>query len=317
MLACICDISEPSEFRTAGDEIVSKGKVVYASRVLARMLLVPDPLVKMPRVSRRLHGEPTRWRRRVFPQIRNDEVGPVLGGRIEFEVNVRDGAIGHLLPPPSLSLAPCLYLGTLFVPVKSDQETGHGRMVRGKPSGGAQLKQLAKRVPDGTDFRALLDGLENPSHSVASRDRYIAIVASGAVEHALRLATERHLAPDLTEGERANLFRQPLGSFASRITMARALGVVSCEEAVELNRIRDVRNAFAHTIEALSFDAPEVTDLLGRMWHYPVADWAAYFAPAFPAHRQFLIICASFYDDLIRHQRRRPRAAPRRRSIGE
>lgn len=187
-------------------------------------------------------------------------------------------------------------------------------MVRGQPGGGAELRRLAKRVPDGTDFRALLDGIENPSHSIASRDRYIAIVASGAVEHALRLAIERHLATDLTEGERANLFRQPLGNFASRITMARALGVVNAEQTVELNRIRDIRNAFAHTIEALNFDAPEVTDLLDRMWHYPVANWASYFAPAFPAHRQFLIICASFYDDLVRHQRRRTRAAPRRKS---
>jgi DNA-binding MltR family transcriptional regulator len=50
----------------------------------------------------------------------------------------------------------------------------------------------------------------------------------------------------------------PLSSFAAKIEMALTLGVISEDFYYQLHALRKVRNAFAHQIEALTFDHPEI-----------------------------------------------------------
>ncbi|WP_293676547.1 hypothetical protein [uncultured Phenylobacterium sp.] len=170
--------------------------------------------------------------------------------------------------------------------------------LRGTTGGGKQLRALASRIPADTDFHGMVLGLEQPGHTVASRDRYIAIVGSGAVEYALQTAISKHLTPTLSSSERETLFQQTIGDFARRIAIARGLGIVSAENALELNRLRVVRNAFAHTVAPVTFDDPAVADVMHRVWHIPVASWDTYFFTSFPLHRQYIIICAAFYSYL-------------------
>ena len=50
----------------------------------------------------------------------------------------------------------------------------------------------------------------------------------------------------------------PLSSFASKIIMARALGVITVDHYIELEKIRDIRNTFAHASKILDFTSKEI-----------------------------------------------------------
>jgi hypothetical protein len=54
----------------------------------------------------------------------------------------------------------------------------------------------------------------------------------------------------------------PLSSFSAKIEMAYALGIIANELRLTLHLIREIRNKFAHEIEALTFDHHEVAELI-------------------------------------------------------
>jgi DNA-binding MltR family transcriptional regulator len=58
---------------------------------------------------------------------------------------------------------------------------------------------------------------------------------------------------------------RPLGSFASKITMAYALRVIEKEVYAQLELMRKIRNAFAHSTGSLHFGSPEIAPLLERL----------------------------------------------------
>lgn len=53
---------------------------------------------------------------------------------------------------------------------------------------------------------------------------------------------------------------RPLSSFGARITAAQGLGLITPAEARDLDRVREIRNRFAHRVHGLSFEAPEIAD---------------------------------------------------------
>jgi DNA-binding MltR family transcriptional regulator len=95
-------------------------------------------------------------------------------------------------------------------------------------------------------------------------DRGTAIIAAAVMDDLLnQLITSRLI--DLGSERHDSLFSRtnaPLSSFSSRIEMAFALGVLSNEARLGLHLIRDVRNAFAHRIEQIQFDHPEVAQMI-------------------------------------------------------
>ena len=65
----------------------------------------------------------------------------------------------------------------------------------------------------------------------------------------------------------------PLSSFSSKITVSYAFSFIGDKSRRNLNLIRDIRNAFAHTGAALSFETKEVVDvcrLLGKLDERPL-----------------------------------------------
>jgi DNA-binding MltR family transcriptional regulator len=54
----------------------------------------------------------------------------------------------------------------------------------------------------------------------------------------------------------------PLSNFAGKILMARALDIVTSEVFEELEKIRRIRNTFAHTSKSLDFESEEVAPQL-------------------------------------------------------
>ena len=73
----------------------------------------------------------------------------------------------------------------------------------------------------------------------------------------------RHLV-ELNDSEAASLFEpdRPLGTFSSRIQLARALGIFGPKTSHDLNKIREIRNAFAHGLRKMDFDTPEIKQLM-------------------------------------------------------
>jgi hypothetical protein len=114
------------------------------------------------------------------------------------------------------------------------------------------------------------------------------------VEEGLKTAIARHLGPG------ASGLKRKTGSFSACIDTALTLGIVSPEERVELRRILEIRNAFAHALTPISFSMAEVGDVVRSFWNHPVSNWAGYFAPAFPPRHHFAIVCAEFHTDLVR-----------------
>jgi len=56
----------------------------------------------------------------------------------------------------------------------------------------------------------------------------------------------------------------PLWTLSAKIEVAFALGVISNEARLAAHFIRDVRNKFAHQIEALSFDHPDIAEIIEK-----------------------------------------------------
>jgi hypothetical protein len=66
----------------------------------------------------------------------------------------------------------------------------------------------------------------------------------------------------------------PIGNFSDKIKLAEKLGAIDGVTVKNLNRIRIVRNAFAHSMERITFQTPEVADvcmLLQELPGWPVA----------------------------------------------
>jgi DNA-binding MltR family transcriptional regulator len=72
----------------------------------------------------------------------------------------------------------------------------------------------------------------------------------------------------LSETEVEGLFapERPLGSLSSKIKLGRALGLFGPRTAHDLNLVREIRNAFAHGLRKMSFETPEIRQLVGSLY---------------------------------------------------
>lgn len=99
------------------------------------------------------------------------------------------------------------------------------------------------------------------------------------VAHYMDILLERTIRAFLIQGKAANDllsgFNAPLGTFSVRISAARALGLINEDEAGALIGVRELRNAFAHTV-AVELEAKNVVaatrklaSYAGLMPHHP------------------------------------------------
>jgi hypothetical protein len=91
-------------------------------------------------------------------------------------------------------------------------------------------------------------------------DRGTAVIAAAVLDDLLEMLLTARLVE--LHGERHDrLFKKtgaPLSSFSSKIEMCFAVGVISNEARLAMHLIREVRNEFAHRIEQITFDHPDV-----------------------------------------------------------
>jgi DNA-binding MltR family transcriptional regulator len=129
-----------------------------------------------------------------------------------------------------------------------------------KKSASRELRELAKQVPTEQQIYDTLNSLHFDTGHTA--DRSMAIIGSTVVERALEAAIAAKFVP-LTNSELSELFGQsgPLSTFFGKIRVAYALNSIGVKTKSDLDIIRAVRNAFAHSLLEMRFDFPEIVAL--------------------------------------------------------
>jgi hypothetical protein len=117
------------------------------------------------------------------------------------------------------------------------------------------LKELSKRTVAGTDFDKLWVEL-----TTERNDRGAALIGATLVESVLRRTIRKQLV-SLNETENDSLFGRdaPLSSFSDLIRIGYALGLFDQRIRRDLDRLREIRNAFAHALFPLDFNTPEIS----------------------------------------------------------
>lgn len=117
------------------------------------------------------------------------------------------------------------------------------------------FRKLTKLHPGIGDLTDLVNKLPELS------DREIIIMGASYLDSALEFAL-RHKFQDLSGYDSIDIFESngPLGTFSGKISIARAVNVISEDVRIDLTKIREVRNVFAHSTLALSFDRKEIAD---------------------------------------------------------
>ena len=92
-------------------------------------------------------------------------------------------------------------------------------------------------------------------------DRVAALVGATIVEQGLEdvIVRKFHPAKPLSEEEYNGLFNDPngpLATFSARIRIGCALGLYGRNTRDDLDHLRLIRNAFAHTMRSIRFDTP-------------------------------------------------------------
>src|SRR2546422_4319839 len=101
------------------------------------------------------------------------------------------------------------------------------------------------------DFHAFLTEFQQET------DRAAAALAGAYLDSLLeQLLLARFV--DQTGYARRTVEFGPLGSFAARIAVCYAFGLITKSERADLDMVRDVRNRFAHELHGLNFDDDEI-----------------------------------------------------------
>jgi DNA-binding MltR family transcriptional regulator len=109
-------------------------------------------------------------------------------------------------------------------------------------------------IAQGNDWQGLAEELQ------AGTDRAAAILGGVFLDEHLRrlisnfVVDEKEILDGLFEVE------QPIATFSSRIKMSYTLGLINKQVYGDLNKIRNIRNVFAHALHGVSFDHDNIRE---------------------------------------------------------
>ncbi len=125
-----------------------------------------------------------------------------------------------------------------------------------------RLKRFAAAIPSEEEMRKIIQDLEKENSALA--DYAIALICQTFVERALEVAISAQLNP-LDEQANQRLFdysaNGPISDFAAKIKLGYSMGIFGQLTKNDLNRIREIRNAFAHSLQSTSFATPEIAEI--------------------------------------------------------
>lgn len=163
-------------------------------------------------------------------------------------------------------------------------------MARGKSV--QSLQDLSREPPKQEEIDKLQDSLAEES------DRGMALISSALAELGLFWAIYRRM-PYLGEEVKAQTFigvGAPLGSFSSRIIIARAMGIIGPETETLLNQVRQIRNAFAHALRSLDFENDRIKLECERL---KLPSMHMKLLKPKTAREQFRVACSYLYSELF------------------
>jgi len=133
-----------------------------------------------------------------------------------------------------------------------------------------RLKALAAEIPSDATVRHILQTLEPEENAFA--DHSIALIGASVVDKGLEVAIRARLTPTEDDPEVKSIFSYdhsgPLAELSARIKMAYVMKIFGPKTKKELDHIRIVRNAFAHSVNILRFEDREVSDICNLL-HAP------------------------------------------------
>lgn len=98
---------------------------------------------------------------------------------------------------------------------------------------------------------------------IAESDRGAIILAVTAIDDAIRIRLLEHFdSANRDDFDDLFDFRGPAGTFASRILLAKSLGIFGTGTQKRINLLRHLRNACAHAQNQLTFSSPAVCKVL-------------------------------------------------------
>ncbi|MBK3735243.1 transcriptional regulator [Azospirillum brasilense] len=95
-------------------------------------------------------------------------------------------------------------------------------------------------------------------------DRGMALIATAFIDNILKETIASFLIEGAAGTSLLDGFNAPLGSFSTRIVAAEAMGLISEQEAKEANRLRKIRNIFAHGVH-VSFTDDNIRDMCANL----------------------------------------------------
>lgn len=116
------------------------------------------------------------------------------------------------------------------------------------------MAKTGKVAPDAVSLRRAV------ARFTKQADRGAALVAVAWVDDALEARIRAAFRPDKKTADELLRSGGPLGSFAMRIKLASLLDLVEATVSKDLDRIRRIRNDFAHRRGDLRFTTPSIKD---------------------------------------------------------
>ena len=118
-----------------------------------------------------------------------------------------------------------------------------------------ELRELTRRMPAaGIEIGAMVDAVYQ-----TESDRGCVLIAGSVAENALETIIRTHIVP-LSRAKEEELFAGEgvFSSFSAKIKTAFAFGLIDGELRDQFDRLREIRNAFAHSKVAIDFNTPEI-----------------------------------------------------------
>jgi hypothetical protein len=174
-----------------------------------------------------------------------------------------------------------------------------------------KLKKLLRTNPKIGELWATCTALQTAAgtDSAGLNDRARIILAASILDQLLRFLILAHF-PEIDDEDMAqvnDLFEgdsAPLGSFSSRIKIGFALGIFGPKTKQDLERIKAIRNACAHSRVAVHFEAPEVAGECERFNALKIIKWGGFHGPEpttaegkFLATINHYFMCLSWSED--------------------
>ena len=133
----------------------------------------------------------------------------------------------------------------------------------------AALRQATARLPQRDERYEILVGLGDNADIPSAIDQRAILSGVSLLEQAFEKAIGYHFRSDITAPEINKLFVSSEGgagmfaTFNAKIQISRALGILSEYAYEDMYTLQSIRNDFAHTRLASSFQTKEVEDLIG------------------------------------------------------